>query len=113
VSKLLIKTTPIPSIQSTVRIRLTADFFCLVSERDYEWLKFYDWRLFNGKYKKYAYHRWQIGGQTFTAKMHREIMSCTKAMETHHIDLNGLNNTRENLVNLTPLDHRLAHGKSR
>ena len=112
-SKLLIKKTPNHPEQPTAEILLIGGGSVLVSQKDFFWLNLFRWRLFNGKYKKYAYRRFAISGKTHTIKMHREIMCCPPDMETHHKDLNGLNNTRENLENLTPLNHRLAHGKNR
>jgi len=112
-SKFLIKRTPGPYETDTARIYLTSSVFCLVSSCDYEWLSRYKWRLDNTGYNLYAYRRYTVKSRTHTIKMHREIMNCPDDMETHHTDLNGLNNCRSNLVNLSQVDHRLAHGKSR
>lgn len=97
----------------SANIPLIGGGFCVVSHCDLLWLSKYKWRLFTGKYKQYAYRRFFADGKTHTIKMHREIMNCPPDMETHHKNKNGLNNYRENLENLTPLDHRLIHGKTR
>jgi len=112
-SKLLVKKTPVLTAQPSARIFPIGGGACYVDEKDAFWLSHFRWRLYHGKYKKYAYRRFTIDGKTHTIKMHRELMNCPKDMETHHKDLNGLNNCKDNLVNLTPIDHRLAHGKSR
>lgn len=112
-SKLLIKSEPRPQLIASAEIPLIGGGFAIVSAKDFFWLNIFSWRLFHGNYKDYAYRRWSVDGKTRTVKMHREIMNPMNDEETHHKDLNGLNNTRENLENLTPLNHRLAHGKSR
>lgn len=112
-SKLLIRRTPGPYECPTANIFLTATVFATVDADNYTWLSRYKWRLDDTGGKQYAYRRYQDYGIVHTVKMHREIMECSDGMETHHKDLNGLNNTRANLENLTPLNHRIEHGKSR
>ena len=102
-----------PQVQTTAQIPLIGGGFAVVSLCDFHWLNRYAWRLFTGKPKNYAYRRYTVDDKTFTVKMHREIHFAIKGDEVHHIDGNGLNNTRENLIDLSPIEHRLKHGKSR
>lgn len=111
-AKLLIKHNNAPSIETTAKITLIGGGFALISACDFYWLNLFSWRLHNGKYKQYAYRRFAVGKITYTKKMHREIKNCPPDEETHHIDLDGLNNCRNNLENLTPHFHRLKHGKT-
>jgi hypothetical protein len=112
-SNLQVKRTLVPYETATARIYLIGGSFCTVDSTDYEYLSRFCWRLDDSGTCPYAYRRYQNNGIVHTIKMHREIMNCPPDMETHHIDLNSLNDCRSNLVNLTTIDHRLAHFKSR
>lgn len=77
-------------------------FNIMLDDVDYEWARPYSWQIHRGPKGKTFYAclptRRAIGGET---RMHRIIMAKTRGLaksdETDHVDLNGLNNQRDNL----------------
>jgi len=74
-------------------IPLTQGRFAIVDGEDYDRLRRYKWRVYNGGQTCYAI---RTEGQT-TVRMHRQIMVAPKSLLVDHIDHNGLNNRRSNL----------------
>lgn len=69
-----------------------------VSDVDYMMLNAYEWGI--QKYKhdiKYAVHRYTDGGKPKSVLMHRLILEPEKGKPVIHRNLDGLDNTRENI----------------
>ena len=83
--------------------------FALVSEQDFDRINENYWHKKKSGRTHYARHP-KLG------MMHRVIMNCPEGLVVHHLDGNGLNNTRENLVICTAeenLKRRAGWGKSK
>lgn len=81
---------------------------CLVSECDYEMLSQYHWRYtYNAKdmtgYACTSYIETDENGvkRRVHKRMHRMILNTPDDLEVDHINGNGLDNQRENIVNCT------------
>lgn len=83
-------------------IPLTKGCEAVIDEIDSD-LAQYKWRTMQGKKTVYAARSYRVGGRQVTVLLHRVILSrildreLTKADEVDHGDLNGTNNTRNNL----------------
>lgn len=85
------------------------NYIVFVDDEDYDSLCRRKWRRLKGPYSRrvYAYNK-RLG------LMHRIIAKAPEGYDVHHIDGNGLNNTRSNLIVLSRSDHlRTRHGESR
>ena len=74
-------------------VPLTQGKYALVDEEDYERVMQYNWSVTKGKNTLYAH---AYNGQR-NVYMHRFILNADDATLIDHIDLNGLNNTKNNL----------------
>lgn len=83
----------------TIIIRLTKNFFALISLDGYEKIKGHKWtasesakgeRVYAARYKT-------VNGQRQKIYMHRLITNCPPGMEVHHINGNTLDNRKANL----------------
>jgi hypothetical protein len=77
--------------------------YALVDDEDVERLKAYNWGLQRQHNSRYAYG--YLPGATPSKRrvlMHNLIMDTPSGMECDHVDLDGLNNVRQNLRNCTP-----------
>jgi hypothetical protein len=92
-------------------IELTQGKVAIVDDEDYEWLN--QWHWYAAKYGKTFYAARNEG--TFPLKktiyMHCVIMNTPAGMRIDHKDLNGLNNTRNNLRNSTHAQNKQNAGK--
>lgn len=81
-------------------IELTRGFFTKVDDDDYAYLSQFSWCVFIGKYKKYAYRgTWDsLTKKTSSVYLHKEIINCSKDECIVHIDGDGLNNQKKNLL---------------
>ena len=78
----------------------------LVSPEDYFYLRAFKWTMKRSFSRSYA-GRWSTkNGKRIFIYMHRAIMRCPSHLVVHHIDNNQLNNLRENLMMLTPYEHK-------
>lgn len=85
-------------------IPLTQGKVTLVDDEDYEYLNQWKWHTekSDGGNTYYAVRNIQLGfKKRTTTKMHRVIMNTPTDMQVDHIDMNGLNNQRSNLRNVT------------
>jgi len=76
-------------------IPLTQGKFAIVDAADYEELSKYNW--YANRINGGTFYALRPGGPTIVM-MHRQIMKPPKDMVVHHIDGNGLNNRRSNLI---------------
>jgi hypothetical protein len=78
----------------------------LVNPEDYFNLRAFKWTMKRSFSRSYA-GRWSTKhGKRIFIYMHRAIMRCPSHLVVHHIDNNQLNNMRENLMLLTPYEHK-------
>jgi len=87
------------------QIPLGNGFYAYVDAADYEWLSQWTWYLGCG----YAY-RLEKNKMIY---MHRQIMRPPKGMVVHHKNRNKLDNTRENMENVTPAENTRHRAKKR
>lgn len=78
----------------------------LVDDENYELLNQYKWYVSN----KYAYSTIKINGKWINKSMHRFIMNEPLNMEIDHIDMNRLNNQKDNLRIVTKSQNNMNRG---
>lgn len=79
-------------------IKLSQGSTVLVDNVDFEYLNQFKWYLSKGKNTYYAIRSRSVKeGLPKTISMHRELMNPYKGFEVDHIDMNGLNNQKNNL----------------
>jgi hypothetical protein len=73
------------------------DTFTMVDDADYDWLNQWKWWLTSiGRSRTfYAVRKAMVSGKRKTLYMHRVILNVNQLVD--HKDMNGLNNTRQNL----------------
>lgn len=108
---MLIKKTTEPEPTDYAVIWLNHRVRVILDLDDYERLHNYHWRLVRSQRCFYAMRRVIRNGKTYHIRMHREIMHTLPGFECHHIHHNPLDNRKSELENLTPSEHRTAHGK--
>jgi hypothetical protein len=96
---------PTPEGDTVKTIPLGNGFYAYVDAADYEWLSQWTWYLGCG----YAY-RLEKNKMIY---MHRQIMQPPKGMVVHHKSRNKLDNTRENMENVTPAENTRHRAKKR
>jgi hypothetical protein len=80
------------------QIPLTKGKFALVDDEDFDWLNQWKWHLWSNK-RKENFPRYACrSSSNRKVFMHRVIVDATDGMEPNHIDGNGLNNQRGNLL---------------
>lgn len=75
------------------KIKLTQGKYALVDDGDYKELNKHKWYVLKTKENVYATRY-----SKRTIHMHREIMQTPKGLHTDHINHNGLDNRRKNLI---------------
>jgi hypothetical protein len=84
------------------RIKLTQSKFALVDDEDYEYLNQWNWYAQKDDKTCYAKRSYSIGnGKQKTIYMHRVIAERMGIHNPDHIDIDGLNNQRNNLREAT------------
>ena len=76
----------------------------IVDDDDYDWMSRFHWREYKSSKNLYSYAIADIDGHIIN--MHRLIMNAPVHMEVDHIDMNGLNNQRNNLRLCTSTQNR-------
>lgn len=87
------------------KIQLSQNEFALVDEEDYKELNKYNWYVSNEGTNKYAARKarkgeegWINGKHSKTIRMHRVILNAPEGTQIDHINGNGLDNRKENLM---------------
>lgn len=92
-----------------MRIDLGNGLFALIDAEDLEWVLRYKWHVRHARGCKYAVRKVRTGGKEFLVPMHRMIMHTPRDQVTHHINHNGLDNRKVNLLNMTKDQHHELH----
>lgn len=93
----------------TREIILTQGKVALVDDEDFEWLNQWKWCASRSRSKWYALRYVKmpgIKGTRFVVRMHRIILETPKDIFIDHIDMNSLNNQRNNLRFATNAENR-------
>lgn len=94
---------------TTVYIALSQGFYATINTKNHDWVSRYKWHVRHARGCHYAVRVVRSGGREFLVSMHRMLMHTRKADVVHHIDHNGLNNTEENMVNMSREQHTEIH----
>lgn len=108
---MLVKRKTSPLTGSYRSIPLGSDGFALVDTFDYPRVSKYRWRLYRSQSCSYVARKIKVNGKERLVRLHRFIMSTLPGYECHHHNRNPKDCRRCNLENLTPAEHRAAHGK--
>jgi hypothetical protein len=90
-----------------MRIKLTQNQYAFVDIDDFCKLIRYKWYAFYNRYTYYAVRPAYFNGFACLVRMHRFIMKAPRDKVVDHIDLNGLNNCKYNLRNVTRAENAL------
>ncbi len=97
----------------TAKIQLTQGQTALVDAEDYDRLMLIKWHASRqGKYKKFyaCSFKYISKGKKKKLWMHRIVTDCPDDMVVHHIDGDGLNNCKHNLMIVTYEENAKAAG---
>lgn len=86
-------------------IKLTKGKVALVDPADWILLPPHNWRAKLSWGGWYALRFDTVNGKTKATYMHRLIAHTPRGMICHHVNRNGLDNRRANLVNMTQSEH--------
>ena len=81
------------------RIPSTRGKFALVDDEDYEWLMQWKWYAQRGGSTFYAARTVCNDGPRHLIYMHRIIVNCPRNMQVDHVDHNGLDDRKINIIN--------------
>lgn len=95
--------------KGNILIALPYDFFAIIDKEDEARITPYHWYIRHRNGVAYAYRKKIVNGREFRVWMHRQIMHCPNNMVVHHINHNGLDNRKANLLLMTPEQHREIH----
>jgi len=90
-------------------IPLTHGKYAKVSPEDYNALNKFNWHARKSHCRYYAMRKMVKHGHEVWIRMHRFIAKTPVGQFTHHKNRITLDNRRENLQNMSPLEHRLEH----
>ena len=93
-------------------IKLSQGHETIVDNEDFEYLNNYKWSVQKNRKVIYAYRRAKIWWKYKTIYMHSYIMNTPKWMVTDHINLNWLDNRKENLRICTIAQNLRNRGKN-
>jgi hypothetical protein len=98
-----------------MEITLTNGGIALIDKQDYPLISKYNWQVKEYGIHSYAQTHIRTDGSSRDILMHRTILSLGSGHhpEVHHINNNGLDNRRCNLLILSAAEHRKAHGVKR
>ena len=90
------------------KIPLTKGRFTVVDDEDFPLLSQHKWYCMTSTPSGYAARGTGSNGSLIL--MHRQIMETPKGMECDHINMDGLDNRRENLRNCTSSQNKMNRG---
>lgn len=93
----------------TKTISLTQGEVALVDDEDFEWLNHHTWACQKSRATCYAIREEYSDGKQTKVYMHRQILHSQRGQRTHHINGNGLDNRRANIVACTRSEHAKIH----
>lgn len=96
-------------LSNILYIELTFSKRAKVSASDFAALSKFSWRAAKSAHCWYAVRRIKLGEKTRTIKMHRQIACTPFDQICHHKNGQSLDNRRENLENMYPLEHKMHH----
>jgi len=96
---------PTPKGETVKTIPVGDGLYAYVDAADFEWLNQWTWHLSSG----YAVRR----EKNRVISMHRQIMQPPQGMVVHHKNHSRLDNTRENMENVTQAENMRDRSKSR
>lgn len=105
--------TDIETRKTALEIKLTQGKFALVDAGDFEYISQWKWFFHKGYAVRRESRKLMVNGKRKTIYMHRLINRTPDGMETDHIDLNGLNNTKENLRSSSRSENLRNQGKQK
>lgn len=104
-----IKVDPTPGPSDKTHCLLIDGKFCLIDEKNAEWICQYQWHLNRFWGNVYAVREIITNGKKFLVPMHRQIMHTKKHQVVHHINHCTLDNREENLLNMNRDEHTNIH----
>ena len=90
-------------------IPLTQGKVAIVDDTDFDWLNQWKWYVLNKRPRYYAARSVGPRGKQTRIYMHRFILDPVSGMEPDHINGNGLDNRRANIVACTRSEHAKIH----
>lgn len=106
---MLVKTTKPVTAAGIGIIPLPAGKSAIVDPADLERLKRFTWHYHRYGNTYYAARLVRGKNSTYHVYMHRQIMHCPRGMVVHHLNGNGLDNRRSNLLVCTKNEHNFFH----
>lgn len=90
-------------------IGLGNDRFAIVDKENFDRIACYKWFARVTRYNCYAVRKVKSEKWEYLVPMHRQVMHTPKNLVTHHINHNGLDNRKENLLVITKEQHHELH----
>lgn len=82
-----------------MKIQLTQNKQAIIDDEDYDRIKGYSWQAYKYRNRWYAKTTYSIGGRSRrTLYLHKLILFCPPGKNIYHIDGDGLNNCKYNLL---------------
>lgn len=106
---MLTKRDPDHPESGCVTLKLDSGHTIYYDLEDYDRISGYRWYIRISRGVCYAFRKKTSHGKTFLIFMHRQIMHCPNHLVVHHINHNGLDNRKCNLLLMTPEQHQELH----
>ena len=106
---MLVKVTEPKVVAGMGIIPLTGGKYATVDPEDVKRLKKYKWHYHRWGGTHYAARVVKSKNSTFHVYMHRQIMHTPRNVVVHHLNGNGLDNRKKNLLNCTKQEHNFFH----